>query len=75
MRTEYYEKGTEPKKNCSCHVKYTFCKKSHKLATESCPKEECYEKVFLMKKETGETADSALLFQNYSDGSVCEFHS
>ena len=74
VRTEYYEKGTEPKKNCSCHVKYTFCKESHKLATEHCPREECYEKVFLKKKETGETADSGLLFQSYSDGSVCELH-
>ena len=74
VRTEYFEQGTEPKKKCSCHVKYTFCKASHKLATEKCPKEQCYEKVFLKKKETSETEDSEFLFQEYSDGSVCDVH-
>lgn len=74
VRTEYFEQGTEPKKNCRCHARYIFCKASHKLATEKCPKEQCYEKVFLNKKETVETEDSKFLFQKYSDGSLCDVH-
>lgn len=74
VRTEYYEKGTEPVKNCTCHVKYTFCKASHQLATEKCPSSQCYQKVFLQKKTVGETEDSEYMFQRYSDGSKCEVH-
>lgn len=74
IQKEFYEKGTEPEKNCTCHVKYTFCKASHKLAAEHCPEEECYEKVLLLKKETAETKDSPFLLTKYTDGTLCTIH-
>ena len=71
---EYYENGTEPKKNCTCHAKYRFCKTSGKLASELCPEEGWEEKVVLVKKETAKTEDSALLLEHFSDGSLCDLH-
>ena len=38
--TEYFVKGTEPKKSCTCHVTAEICKKTHKLATDKCLEKE-----------------------------------
>ena len=43
--TEYFAKGTAPKKTCDCHVQVEICKKSNKLAGEFCTEKEM--KVFL----------------------------
>ena len=51
--TEYFVKGTEPKKTCTCHTTAEVCKKSGKLATDKCTEKES--KVFITR-----TTDSKL---------------
>ena len=36
--TEYFVKGTEPKKSCTCHVSAEICKETKKIASKYCPK-------------------------------------
>ena len=45
--TEYFVKGTVPKKTCECHVKVELCKETGLLASEFCPEKE--EKVFITR--------------------------
>ncbi len=45
--TEYFVKGTVPKKTCECHVKVEICKETGLLANEFCPEKE--EKVFITR--------------------------
>ena len=45
--TEYFVKGTTPKKSCECHVKVEICKETGLLANEFCPEKE--EKVFITR--------------------------
>ena len=45
--TEYFVKGTVPKKTCECHVKVEICKETGLLASEFCPEKE--EKVFITR--------------------------
>ena len=35
--TEYFVKGTEPKKTCTCHVSAEICEDSKNVATGNCP--------------------------------------
>lgn len=46
--TEYFVKGTAPKKTCSCHVTSEVCKKSGKLASDKCTETES--KVFITRE-------------------------
>lgn len=43
---EYFIKGTEPTKECTCHVLVDICKKSGKLAGEYCPEDEIEQKIY-----------------------------
>ncbi len=45
--TEYFVKGTVPKKSCSTHVSAEICKESGKIATDKCTKKET--KVFITR--------------------------
>ena len=45
--TEYFVKGTEPKKSCTTHVTAEICKDSKKVATEHCPKKK--QQVFITR--------------------------
>ena len=45
--TEYFVKGTEPKKTCTCHVKAEICEDTKKIASEHCPKKK--ELVFITR--------------------------
>ena len=74
VRKEFFENGTEPQKNCTCHVKYRFCEYSGKLATENCPEEECYDKVFLKKNETVKTKDHELTLEAGPGNVPCPIH-
>lgn len=58
--TEYFVKGTVPKKTCECHVKVEICKETQLLATEFCQDKE--EKVFITRPnyETDTTWKSAV---------------
>lgn len=58
--TEYFIKGTAPKKVCDLHVKAKICSESKMLAGEYCPLELVEEKV-LLKEATKGTSDIELL--------------
>lgn len=45
--TEYFVKGTVPKKSCTCHVTADVCEVSNKLATDKCTKKKS--KVFITR--------------------------
>ena len=74
VRKEYFLKGTEPVKNCTCHAKYRFCKEGHALAGEKCPSGSCEERILLLKKETSETKDTKFTLEANSGGTVCRIH-
>lgn len=69
---EYFVKGTEPKLNCSCHVKYAFCRESGKLATELCPEKERYYRVLLQKSEVARTDDYLNTVEQNIGTDICE---
>ncbi len=71
---EYFVSGTEPQQNCSCHVKYAFCKESKLLAGEDCPKNNIYYRVFLQKQETAKTADTPNTVSHNVTGQICQRH-
>ncbi|MCD7824750.1 MAG: transglycosylase domain-containing protein [Clostridiaceae bacterium] len=74
VRKEYFVKGTEPEKNCDCHVKFQICQSTGQLAGEGCPQEDISEVVLLQKTETAKTADTPYLIQNNLSGEVCTEH-
>jgi penicillin-binding protein 1A len=71
---EYFVSGTQPLKSCTCHVKYRICTKSEKPATEYCPEKEVEERVYLIKEEESETADSRYTFSKKKSKSRCKEH-
>ena len=58
--TEYFVKGTEPKKSCTCHVSAEICKETKKLVAKYCPKKK--KSVFITRssdsKKWGSAADA-----------------
>ena len=71
---EYFALGTEPVKNCTCHVKYAFCRKSGGLAGEACPKDDVYYRILLQKQETAETADTKNTVAHNIGKDTCSVH-
>lgn len=71
---EYFALGTEPAKNCTCHVKYAFCKESGMLANETCPKTDIYYRVLLQKSETADTADTENTVAHNIGKDTCGIH-
>jgi hypothetical protein len=69
---EAFAEGTEPEKNCDCHVKYAFCKESKKLAAEDCPK--VYYRVLLQKTETSQTEDFKNTVEQNITEDTCDVH-
>ena len=57
-RTEYYEAGTAPVKECDCHEKVQICTVSNQRAGEYCPEDTVVTKVYL-KEASEKTADAA----------------
>lgn len=74
VRREYFVSGTQPVQNCNCHVKYRICKKSGKLATEKCPKDQVEERVYLIKEEQGNTRDTPYVLTSQLRHSQCNIH-
>ena len=74
VRTEYFAKGTAPKEKCDIHVKLSVCTKSHKLASEYCPKDTIKDIVYLIKEETDKTEDNPNLLTKGLEDSVCDVH-
>ncbi|MEG2440111.1 MAG: transglycosylase domain-containing protein [Acetivibrio sp.] len=73
-RIEYFDVNTLPKEKCDAHVKYRICKASGELAGEYCPKDQVEEKVFLIKEETGHTADSPYAISADQFVNTCGIH-
>jgi penicillin-binding protein 1A len=67
-KVEYFAKGTQPTEYCDIHVKASICEDSKDLATEYCP--HVKEGVYLVKKETGKTADTPYIYPSDS----CKLH-
>lgn len=55
--TEYFVKGTEPKKSCTCHVTAEVCKDTKKLASDKCPEKES--RVFISRNSDGKAWQKA----------------
>lgn len=73
-RTEYFDINTVPTEKCDRHVKYKICKASGQLASEFCPEDQVTEKVFLLKEETGHTADSGNAISSDKFVKTCQIH-
>ena len=73
-RSEYFETGTVPTEKCDIHVKFRICKKSKEIAGEYCPASEVSEQVFLLKEETGKTADSPYVISPKEMTKTCHIH-
>ena len=77
-REEYFTKETLPTETCDCHIRCRICKASGLLASDSCPEDETYDIVYLIKKNEkageGITADSELIMPDYLIDSVCTVH-
>lgn len=73
-RTEYFDVNTLPTEKCDVHVKYRICKESGELAGEFCPDEAIAEKVFLVKEETGYTADTPYVISPNKLKNTCHIH-
>lgn len=73
-KTEYFAKGSVPDTNCDCHVRYTICSASGRLATEHCPDESVSNKVYLTKEETGPTKDTSYILPANLSSSYCNIH-
>lgn len=73
-RVEYFDINTVPKEKCDVHVKYRICKESGELASEYCPEDEVEEKIFLIKEETGKTADSKNAISPDEFKDTCHIH-
>lgn len=69
VQTEYYANGTQPTKNCDCHVKYAICKNSGKLAGENCPKEDIYYEVFHKDAKQEEVGKENIIINE-----TCDIH-
>lgn len=73
-RTEYFDINTVPTEKCDRHVKYKICKASGQLASEFCPEDQVTDKVFLLKEETGHTADSGNAISPDRFVKTCQIH-
>lgn len=51
VRTEYFEKGTQPTETCNVHTKVTVCNESGLPAGQYCPDTCKEEKVYMIKEE------------------------
>lgn len=74
IRTEYFAKGTVPTENCNCHVKVKVCKASDMLPSDFCPEADIKEKVYLMKNETANTADTPNILPKNFESRPCKVH-
>lgn len=73
-RKEYFAAGTEPGKNCTCHVKFLFCEDSKELACDKCPGDKTYTRILLQKNETTETEDTPNTVVQNVTKELCSVH-
>lgn len=73
-RVEYFDVTTVPNEKCDVHVKYKICTESGELAGEYCPEAAVEEKIFLLKEETGKTADTSSVLSPDKLTETCHIH-
>ncbi len=73
-RSEYFDSATVPKEKCDVHVQYKICTESGELAGEFCPQELVETKTFLLKEETGTTADTPNVISPNKYTKTCSIH-
>lgn len=73
---EYFDADTVPTETCKCHVKYTICTVSGKLAGENCPDATNETKVFRVRflGNEGSTSDSQYEIPASLANSTCIIH-
>lgn len=74
MQKEYFAAGTQPEKNCTCHVRFLFCEDNGELASEHCPEDKTYTKVLLQKNEATETEDTPYTVAENITEELCGLH-
>lgn len=74
MRNEFFDASTLPKEKCDRHVKYRICKSSGELAGEHCPPSSIITRIFLVKDETGVTADTPYVISSGKVNRTCHIH-
>lgn len=74
MQKEYFAVGTQPEKNCTCHVRFLFCEDSGELASDQCPEDKTYTKVLLQKNEATETEDTPYTVAENITKELCGMH-
>lgn len=76
VREEYFAEGTVPEEVCMCHIKYTLCSSSNKLASEDCPEDKRLEKVYIYRYQghEGTTWDTPFELPESIEGTECPLH-
>lgn len=74
VRKEFFDASTVPKEKCDRHVRYRICKASGELAGEYCPSSSIIQRVFLIKDETGVTADTPNVISSSKVSRKCHIH-
>ena len=70
--TEYFVKGTEPKKSCTCHVSAEICKETKLKAAKYCPKKK--QAVFITRSSDSKNWGSAADAKYMLPEKVCKKH-
>lgn len=73
VRTEYFA-GSAPTKHCDRHISVQICSVSQQLAGPYCPSECIVTKSFLLKDETGTTADTPYVISREGSTTKCTVH-
>lgn len=63
-----------PTRHCDCHISVQICSESQQLAGPYCPKESIVTKSFLVKDETGVTADTPYVISKDGSTKKCTVH-
>lgn len=74
--TEYFEKGTQPTKECNMHTKVVICKDSGLPAGKYCPETSKEEKAYLLKEEkySAKTWDTEYILPEKFKKKTCDKH-
>ncbi len=71
-RREWFVPGTEPEKECSCHVTVELCESSGQPAGRFCPRSGTETKVYLLEGTPGTADEAAAVPENL--GEACTVH-
>lgn len=73
VRTEFFA-GAAPTKYCDCHISVQVCSASGKMAGPYCPPNCIVTRSYLLKDETGPTADTPYVLSSKGHATQCTVH-